>query len=316
MPAIMTHDTFGREMLTQFQGIIGSSFDERDAFLLGNQGPDPLFYAAADPRLKSAVRLGTVMHDERPISLIETFRKSVDCLPEEYRHIGRAYVLGFLCHYKLDSAVHPLVFYWQYGLCDAGVEGLTRKQGGSVHAFIETQFDELILTMRRNTSTAHINPARDSLHASDLTLDIISALYQSVAQYVYGIKIPSNAFYRAVMWMRRGQALFYSPSGFKHSVLGWIETRVHPLSFYRAMSHTPCRRSESPFANLEHALWESPFESGARRESLIDLFEATHEQAYQAIQVFNDPNASRVDIEQHITQRRNFSGEVVVDDEG
>ena len=43
MPAIITHDFFGRDVYDNLFKTIGGSRDEADAFLLGNQGPDPLF---------------------------------------------------------------------------------------------------------------------------------------------------------------------------------------------------------------------------------------------------------------------------------
>ena len=48
------------------------------------------------------------------------------------------YLLGFLCHYLLDSTVHPLVYANQYALCDAGIDGLSREDGSEVHAVIES----------------------------------------------------------------------------------------------------------------------------------------------------------------------------------
>ena len=44
MPAILTHDFFGQDVYAAHSHVIGKSIDEKDAFLLGNQGPDPLFY--------------------------------------------------------------------------------------------------------------------------------------------------------------------------------------------------------------------------------------------------------------------------------
>ena len=43
MPALITHDFFGRDVYDRLYTFIGGSRDEADAFLLGNQGPDPLF---------------------------------------------------------------------------------------------------------------------------------------------------------------------------------------------------------------------------------------------------------------------------------
>ena len=66
MPAILTHDFFGRDFYAANNALIGESPDARDAFLLGNQGPDPLFYLVAAPDMKAFTSLGSNMHHDRP----------------------------------------------------------------------------------------------------------------------------------------------------------------------------------------------------------------------------------------------------------
>ena len=44
MPALITHHLFGEESIDRLpQGVITSD-EERIAFILGNQGPDPFFF--------------------------------------------------------------------------------------------------------------------------------------------------------------------------------------------------------------------------------------------------------------------------------
>ena len=52
MPAIITHDLFGKDVYGKTFDTIGGSRDAAEAFLLGNQGPDPLFFVAPDPRYR------------------------------------------------------------------------------------------------------------------------------------------------------------------------------------------------------------------------------------------------------------------------
>ena len=145
MPALITHDTFGRDVYDRRHSFIGGTRDEADAFLLGNQGPDPLFYSVLSPRLHAVHRLGNRMHNEKPSELLEAFKQSLFVLKEGERGIGRAYALGFLCHYLLDSTMHPFVFFQEYQACDAGEPGLDRSHGSEVHGVIESEFDELVL---------------------------------------------------------------------------------------------------------------------------------------------------------------------------
>ena len=64
MPAILTHDFFGRSVLEDVSSLLKvRSTAERDAFLLGNQGPDPLFYLVVDPLMHKWGPLGNALHD-------------------------------------------------------------------------------------------------------------------------------------------------------------------------------------------------------------------------------------------------------------
>ena len=63
MPAILTHDLFGRGVLEDATALLNLRTPaERDAFLLGNQGPDPLFYLVIDPLMHKWSPLGGALH--------------------------------------------------------------------------------------------------------------------------------------------------------------------------------------------------------------------------------------------------------------
>ena len=307
MPAIITHDTFGQEVYGKLFEFIGGSRDEAEAFLLGNQGPDPLFYSVVDPSLASVHDLGSTMHKEQPTALIAAFKRSIMELPEADRPTARAYALGFLCHYELDHIAHPLVYAQQNALCDAGVEGLSQRDRHDVHALIESELDEMVLFVRRGTTIAAFNPSKSILHATNHVLDVISAQYAFVAREVYGVNIPARTFRASVKLFRLVQAFFYSPTGLKHNLLGRIEMLVRPYSFYRAMSHRNCEVSTSQFGNHDHAPWTNPFTHETSTASFWDLFEDAEQQAYRDILAFDAPSFGE-EAARRITRDLNFSG--------
>lgn len=311
MPALITHDTFGRDVYADRYEFIGESRDECDAFLLGNQGPDPLFYSVASPRLHAVHRLGSVMHAQRPTELLCALRRSLDFLAPEDRPVGRAYALGFLCHYSLDVTAHPLVFCQQYALCDAGEPGLTRDNGGDVHALIESELDELVLTVRRHASVATFDPSREILKGSDHVLDVVSSMYAFMAMDVYGLAVPPDAFKASVKLFRRVQRLFWSPSGAKRAVIGRVESLVRPYSFYRAMSHRAEPLAESAFANADRAPWTSPFTGEVSTASFFDLFEQAQDKAKGALDAFDAASFGK-EAARAITGDLDFSGEPTV----
>ena len=308
MPAIITHDTFGRETYDELHSLIGSSRDEADAFLLGNQGPDSLFYSVANPRLRSVHCLGSRMHRECPSELLAALKRSITVLDERDRSIGRAYALGFLCHYLLDSTMHPFVHWQEYEACDAGEPGLDRSDSSEVHAVIERELDELVLFTKRGETVATFDPSREILKASNHVLSVISKMYAYVAMTVFGLAIPKDTFEASVKSFRRVQALFHSKNGFKREALARAEELVRRYSFYRSMSHRAVALEESIFDNRARTPWKDPFTGETSTDSFWDRYDAARARTKAALEKFAhdgfDVKAARA-----ITDDLNFSGE-------
>ena len=311
MPALITHDFFGRDVYDRLYTFIGGSRDEAEAFLLGNQGPDPLFYTVLSPQLREHNRLGSTMHNQKPSELLAAFKNSLDILDTAERPVGRAYALGFLCHYTLDSTMHPFVFFHEYRLCDAGEPGLTRADGSEVHGVIESELDELALFEKRNETVATFNPSAEILNASDFALRVISKMYAYVALTVYGEIIPATMFETAVKDFRVAQRLFYSPSGRKRAVIGRVEELLRPFSFYKSMSHRPVALTESQFDNRAHEAWENPFTGEVRTAGFWDLFDEALDKAQDNVLAFDDSGFD-VEAARAITHELDFSGEPMV----
>lgn len=312
MPALITHDTFGTEVYATLYEWIGGNKDNAEAFLLGNQGPDPLFYSVGDPRLMAVHKLGSIMHHKKPAELLVAFKQSITELPEEDRAIGRAYALGFLCHYELDSTTHPFIYAQQWAICDAGEPGLTREDGSDVHAAIESELDELVLTIKRRATIAEFNPSVFVLKASNHVLDVISSMYVYVAKQVLGLDIPPATFRRSVKLFRFTQGvLFYSPSGKKRELISRMERLVRAHSFLGAMSHRNHELTKSIFDNDEKLPWANPYTNEESTESFWELYEKARVKALADLLVFDTPSFGLAEA-RSITRYFDFSGEPVV----
>ena len=77
MPAIITHDLFGKDVYGETFDTIGGSRDAAEAFLLGNQGPDPLFFVAPDPRYRRVGKLASTLHRTRPAEFLVALKSAV-----------------------------------------------------------------------------------------------------------------------------------------------------------------------------------------------------------------------------------------------
>lgn len=315
MPAILTHDFFGQDAFGSALGSVSLvTPDERDAFLLGSQGPDPLFYLVIAPPLKEFEELGSTMHSMPPSGLLVSLRKATDELPEPDRSVGRAYLAGFTCHYLLDRAVHPLVFWWERGICQAGVGGLDMSDHNMVHAEVERDLDEMVLFAKSGQTIRTYRPYREVLRGSDEMLRVVGSVYLNSVVGPLADNEPSAArvFPLAVSCFRIVQRAFFSPGNGKANMLQLLERPVRGVrySLAKAMAHRARAEATSDFANFDHRAWKNPFTGVASTASFWDLYNGALNEVGPAIATvlgdgFNEQVAHA------FTQGLNFSGEPV-----
>lgn len=149
MPANYAHYRFGRDILDRLPELeFLHSGHCRQAFLTGLHGPDLLFFHK--PLKRDAIcQLGYAMH-QRPARAF--FEHGVQYVQKTADPLALAYLLGFVCHFTLDSACH-------------GYIGEYEAQKGVSHARIEAELDRFyMLRYGENpaccNSAAHILPSR------------------------------------------------------------------------------------------------------------------------------------------------------------
>ena len=313
MPAILTHDFFGRDATSTVSAQVNLlSRDALDAFLLGNQGPDPLFYLVADPRISKGSRVGDLMHHARPAKLLLSLSDALEMLTHAERPVGDAYAAGFLCHYLLDVTMHPFVYAHQFAICDAGIEGLDRSDGSIVHAEIERELDEMVLFTRRHETVATFRPYREVLRASDATLAIIDKLYFYMNLWTYSRTLEMDTYTHAVKSFRRLQRLFWSPTGKLASALSVADraARHTRYSLVKAMSHRDRASADAAFANKRHGTWHNPFDDSDSTESFWDLYEDALDRVFDAQELFFSDGFD-LEAATALTGNLNFSGMLV-----
>ncbi len=138
MPAIFTHIQFGKEVAKELPRELRSLVAAHpQAFYAGTQGPDLLFYhkplkkKAKNPARKK----GWDLHAQAPEQFFlrgarllladESNLREGEFIPTSAE---AAYLLGFLCHFTLDSQCHPYID-------EHSINGVT-------HGKIESEFDK------------------------------------------------------------------------------------------------------------------------------------------------------------------------------
>lgn len=153
MPDLISHSLFadgalksvnftGREECEQFPRL----------YRLGAQGADLLYYADCVVSKKGLYQLADRFHEEATLSLPLKLLKDDGALTA----MERAYLFGFLSHYCLDEAAHPLVYELQ--------ERVSKSRGcdsDTAHALIESAFESRELLEARGISPFRFNYKND-----------------------------------------------------------------------------------------------------------------------------------------------------------
>ncbi|MBR3158295.1 MAG: hypothetical protein IKF14_04245 [Atopobiaceae bacterium] len=315
MPAVLAHDFFAQDAFgSALESVDLYTPDERDAFLLGSQGPDPLFYLLLLPPLEDFRKLGSRMHHEGPSSLLVAMHRAVEALDEDDRSVGRAYLAGFVCHYLLDCTVHPLVEFWSQGICQAGLLDLDARDMDAVHADVERDLDEMALFVKRNQAGLTYRAYEETLRASDEVLNVIGKVYFStaVAKVAEGEPTAVRVYPIAVRCYRVALRAMYSPHGVKKKLVGGLERLVlhERYAVSQAMAYHFRADGTSVYENADHRPWRNPFTDEIRHESFWDLYNGALAQAGSAIATVLDPGFDR-EAAKALTGGLNFSGEPV-----
>ncbi|MCD7814353.1 MAG: zinc dependent phospholipase C family protein [Lachnospiraceae bacterium] len=236
MPAVYAHDLFGVKVCEQTDAdlaVIANRY--HSAYREGLQGPDIFFFY--HPWYKNRVqRYGVHLHENDAAPL---FRHALSVIRKYGRDSSQyAYMLGFICHFTLDSECHPYI--------EAQI-----KRSGVAHLEIEAEFDKFLL--KEN----HLDPVgfpSANLVYTDLdTAAAIEPFFPSMDQ---------KKVHDSLLGMRFVKKLFCAPGALKQ---GTINSILKLIGQYHKMNGLMNQRKDNP------ACEESNEELRKRFENAIPL---------------------------------------------
>ena len=163
MPSTYAHRRFGANVLDHLPAPLREKLEaHRELYDIGLHGPDLLFYYHAE-KSTTVAALGNAMHEQKGEVFFTRARTVVENATD--KSAALAYVLGFICHFALDSTCHPYV------------EAYVRESGVG-HCEIETEFDNALmredgLDPIKFFTASHIKPSRERA-------EVIAPFYEGV----------------------------------------------------------------------------------------------------------------------------------------
>ncbi len=308
MPALITHHLFGEQSVERLPEGVITSDEERCAFLLGNQGPDPFFFRVRTPHMRDCMHLAQVMHRSRMSRQFATLRDGVSHLQKHDARLGRAFTLGLLSHYVLDRNAHPFVYAQQFGVLDMDPE--LENAGSQVHAVIESDLDVLMLQLKREGATTADYPPVSEIVTTERINKVAGALMSFVARSVYGLDVGVAEYGGAVADMQLLYRLIEPAGSAKTEAIAKVESLTGRYSLLSSLAHEVTDVPPARTGNLGHLTWTHPFTETESSESFPEVFDRALDDYATAVSRFIETG----DMEQ-VTGHVNYSGRLLAADE-
>lgn len=162
MPGTYAHYAFGKKVLAQLDDEIKNIIlKNMDLFFIGLHGPDILFYYKPLIYNNPTSKLGHKIHNENSNIFFEKARSIIK--KSNNKEESLVYILGFLCHFMLDSECHPYI-------------NKVTQENNLSHTEIESEFDKLLINEGcKNIKTLYNN-------SIDKTLCMMDNFYTSLKE--------------------------------------------------------------------------------------------------------------------------------------
>lgn len=217
MPAYYAHDRFGRKVLERLEGKQRETIlRHRNQYDIGLQGPDLFFFYK--PYTKNrVVKYGNGLH---AVSAYPFFEHAIAVIRQKGRDSKEyAYLMGFICHFALDSQCHPYV-------------GEMIEKTKVAHLEIEEEFEKKLLRMDGQDPFSF--PMADLVPTDQETAEAIVPFYKGIDQ---------KTVQRSLEDLKRVKKLFTAPGLIKRGLINGVMKLTGRYGDVKGLMH---QRKDNP----------------------------------------------------------------------
>ena len=280
MPDFTSHHIFGQQVKAACGERVRQQIAENEgAFCWGQQGPDLLFFHRAILAGSPLPQYGRTMHGERTALLFESMAHTLverrKCLDFD---ILLPYFYGFICHYAMDSHLHPYVFSLQREMERGQVVTDNR-----CHWQIESGIDDELYALVSDESIRRFPVATYYKVNSDVRIAIAGFLSKALAE-VYAITVAPRdlvACFADALWINKA---LYNKNGLSKPAATVVQKLIGRDG--QLTAHFKGGGSGHDYLNLAHKSWRNLAENEREQtDSVLDLIEQAKAGALELIEL-------------------------------
>ena len=271
MPATATHSFFAQDVVEIIPSEIRNKLDINKIKMFAQSTDSLQFYNLWNFKSAKYIRrLHCVFHNS---CTQEYFLNVLRYMKDNNIKDGDtlSYLFGIICHYALDSTIHPYIIYktGQFNRKDAS----TYKYNG-IHHFMETFLDNDMIKRRLN-----VNPYKFDISNFTFNISLFSEELNKTIDYsfynTYKVKNMCNIYYKSLKQMGLFLKLFRKDAyGIKKFFYKIIDSFTSKKTFrFDTLSYHYSLEDTHNFLNSDHQLWRNPTTYDmTSTESFVDLY--------------------------------------------
>ncbi|NCA66491.1 MAG: hypothetical protein EOM87_00345 [Clostridia bacterium] len=303
MPSNVIHYYFAKTVKEELNSDIKAIIDNNSqAFLLGAQGPDPLFYLKFEKEPLN--QLGEYIHKATDAHLI--FQASADYAKSRNSGTIIAFLLGQLCHYAADAVIHPYVYYKEKDM----LKFYPANAHENMHVILESAFDYICMRDNMKVNTV--------FHKSYKNLNIQAAARKEIAVYyskliapMFNIELSPEKVMGAIKLMRVFLRFCDDTTGIKYLFIRALEIIARAPQCVSPFVRPRREKINEDWMNLNRASFAKYHnEPELTNETFAELLLRAEKDAVKLIVNFYDYISKDIALDKQLYYR-NYSGELL-----
>lgn len=285
MADFLTHILFSDMVFESIESrrIAEGVIKNRSLYHLGAQGPDPWFFYNCFPgsgkgELKE---LGNTMHVKNTGAFLKGgFDQLKDVSWSDDWLTLAVYLSGFVCHFALDSTIHPYV-YWA---CQHWIWTREGTPATASHQEVEIALDILFWKMIKGASASKIR-TRKLVDIGKSWPPAVSRFLTAGIESNYGIQTNSKGLNKVLKDFYRGHDFLYDPKGWKKQLVNWLDSLTGGGIKPEKMPYPIQPDPRIDWGNEKKRTWFNPFLEGEEYQDSVE--ELMQKAAFKAANIIN-----------------------------
>ena len=182
-----------------------------------------------------------------------------------------SFLVGTICHYVLDSTVHPYIYY-KTGYFNKNDKSTYKYN--NVHTFMENFLDNDMIKRRESINPYKFNISKFSFDTSKFSNELKDTIKYTFKQ-TFDVDNMDKIYYKSLKQMRNSIFIFRQDRyGIKKFFYKLADTFTSKRVFrFEAISYHYPLNDRHNFLNENHKLWRNPCDySLTSEESFLDLY--------------------------------------------